>query len=424
MRLCFYNPHTITNAIGSTVLSRLAQIFGTNKENLRKHNLKYEFLLNILRDNRYNTAIVVDGAGTSFSTVLSKIPFLRNNYFIYRFISFGEIYWWCLLNDLNPLKQNIIFNRKKLDEKSDILLSFAFCTEMFISDRLIEKSIIKSFAGKKFLHASHFYKSTRIVSENIEKTGTRYMVAESDLKKSPYFNKFFGFIDQVYILPHVLRKRYIKTKEFEGRKNICLALGTLVIDDESDESNRDHFEFFRINTLHPMRKIIFENKDDLADVIDCCINFHNKDRIAIAAKSNFYKRNGIFKLIYDLFFLSEGKQYHSLDIVEKYNEYKMFIAPEENIGFSSVNMIEGMACGCAYIGIDHPMYTDLGMADKQHYIAYDGTLDDLKNKIQYYQSHPRELEIIARNGYAFAQKRFAEERVVGDFWEYLEKLTA
>jgi len=197
-----------------------------------------------------------------------------------------------------------------------------------------------------------------------------------------------------------------------------------VLEDVSEESNKDHFEFFRTNTLHPMRKAIFENKEDLKDVIDCNISFHNKDRIAISTKSKFYKKSNFFRILYDLFFLSEGKQYHSINIVEKYNEYRMFIAPEENIGFSSVNFVEGMACGCAYIGIDHAMYTDLGMVSGQHYIAYDGTLEDLRSKIQYYQNHPQELGKIAQNGYEFARKRFSEEIVVNDFWEYLEKLTA
>ena len=94
-------------------------------------------------------------------------------------------------------------------------------------------------------------------------------------------------------------------------------------------------------------------------------------------------------MIVELFFLSEGKDYHRMDIVKKYNEYKMFIAPEESIGLSSVNVVEGMACGCAYIGLDHPMYTDLGMVDKQNYIGYDGTLDDLKSKIRYYQKNKK-----------------------------------
>lgn len=424
MRLCFYNPHAITNAVGNTVLSKAAQIFGTNKNNLRKHNLKYEFVLHFLKDSRYRTALVVDGAGTSFSTVLNKIPLIKNAYFLRRIVSYIEIYLWCFLNDLSPWKQEIIFSRKKLDKKSDILFSYAFCTEMFFSDRLLERSIIKSFEGKKILHASHFYKSTKKIAQNIQKTGTVYMVAEADLKKSPYFNTFFGFIKHVYILPHVLRKRYVKTQEFGKRKNICLALGTLVIEDESDESNRDHFDFFKINTLHPMRKQVFENKDSLTQLIDCNINFHNKDRIAIGNKSRLYKKSDIFRLVYDLFFLSEGKEYHKLDIVKKYNEYKMFLSAEENIGLSSVNFIEGMACGCAYIGVSHPMYSDLGMVDQEHYIAYDGTLADLRAKIDYYQKHPAALEQIAARGHEFALRRFSEEKVVKDFFVYLEHLVS
>lgn len=423
MRLCFYNPHAVTNVMGETLLSTLARIFGTNKSNLKKHNKKYEFLLNILRDKKYNMAIVVDGAGTSLGTVLKNIPFLKSNYSIYKLFSFVEIYVWCLLNSINPFGQRIIFNRNKLDERSDILFSFAFFSDFFFSDWLIEKSIISSFRGGKLLHASHFYKSTKKVAENVRKTGTTHMVAEADLKKSPYFNNFFDFVNNVYILPHVLRKRYVKTQSFKERINKCLALGTLVIESETDASNKDYLDFFKINTLHPMRKTIFENKDSLSAFIGCHINFHNKKRLEITNKSNLYRKNNIFKLLYDLFFLSEGKKYHSMDIVKKYNEYKMFIAPEETIGLPSVNVVEGMACGCAYIGLGHAMYKDSGMIDKQHYIAYDGTLEDLKNKISYYQDHQDELEEIAENGYEFAKNRFLEEKVVADFWTYLERLT-
>jgi glycosyltransferase involved in cell wall biosynthesis len=423
MRLCFYNPHAVVNVMGETFLSRLAQIFGTNKKPLKKHNRKYEFLLKILNDKSYNTAIVVDGGGTSLSTILNKIPWLRDRYGIYKLISFTEIYVWCFLNGINPFKQKIIFNKNKLDQHHDVLFSFAFCTEIFLNDRLIEKSIIKSFKGEKILHATHFFKLTKKVAENVGKTGTTHMVAEADLKKSPYFNKFFYFIKDVYILPHVLRERYKKNTDFKERKNICLALGTLVIESELDKANDDYFSFFKIDTLHPMRKIIFENKENLSNLIDSLIYFHNEKRLAIINKSKLYKKNNIFKIVYDLFFLSEGKKYHSVDIVEKYNKYKMFIAPEENIGLPSVNVVEGMVCGCAFIGLDHAMYTDSGMVGGQNYIAYDGTLEDLKNKISYYQNHENELEKIAANGYEFAKKIFAEEKVIKDFWGYLERLT-
>lgn len=422
MRLCFYNPHAVYNSIGETCLSRLARIFGTDKNNLRRHNMKYSFLLSFLQQNKYDTAIIVDGTGASLGLVLQEIPFLKDNYIVNTIVSYVEVYVWCLLNNLNPFKQTIILDKNKLDDKIDILFSFAFCSYSFSSEKLIEKSIIKSFIGKKILHASHFYKFTKTVAENIKKTGTKYMVAESDLKKSPYFNKFFSFIKQVYILPHVLRERYVNTSKFESRKNKCLALGTLVIESESDSSNKDYIEFFKTNTLHPMRKTLFENKEKLTDVIDCLINFHNEKRLEVTNKLGAYSKYGIFRMVYDLFFLSEGKEYHKMDIVKKYNEYKMFIAPEENIGFSSVNSIEGMACGCAYIGIDHPMYSDLGMIDKKHYIAYDGSVEDLQKKIKYYQTHQKELAQIAANGCEFAKKRFTENKVKDDFWNYLKTL--
>ncbi len=422
MRLCFYNPHAAINATGDTVLSKMSQWVGKDKKNLRKHNLKYSFLLNILRDKKVKTAIVVDGADTSFSAVLDKWGWLRNSYFIHKFISVLELYLWCFFNNINPFKQTIIFDRNKLDEKSDVLFAFAYCSHIFLNEQLLEKSIIKSFPGKKILHASHFYKQTKRVAENIKKTGTHYVMAEADLKKSPYFNQFFEFIDQVYILPHALRERYKKINPLHERKNLCLALGTLVIEPENDPSNKDFFDFFKMNCLHPMRKIIYENKERLSDLIDCCINFHNEKRLDITNKSKLYNKSRIFKMIVELFFLSEGKEYHRMDIVKKYNEYKMFIAPEESIGLSSINFVEGMACGCAYIGIDHPMYTDLGMVDKQNYIAYDGTLEDLKSKIRYYKDHPKELEAIAQKGYEFARQRFSEARVTNDFLNYLNRL--
>lgn len=423
MRLCFYNPHAVYSSIGETCLSSLAQIFGTDKGTLKKHNMKYGYILNLLKQDKYNCSIIVDGTGASLGVVLQEIPFLKNNYTFNFVISFVEVYIWCILNNLNPFRQTIIWNDNKLDVKNDILFSFAFCSYSFRNKKLIEKSIFKSFKGKKVLHASHFYKSTGEVAQNIKQAGTEYMVAESDLKKSPYFNKFFGFIKQVQIMPHVLRGRYVKKSKFESRINKCLALGTLVIESESDASNKDYINFFKTNTLHPMRRILFENKDKFSDIIDCLINFHNEKRLVITSKVKAYGQYNIFKMAYDLFFLSEGKEYHKINIVQKYNKYKMFIAPEESIGFSSINSVEGMACGCAYIGVNHPMYRDLGMTDRKHYIAYDGTLENLQEKIKYYQSHQKELAIIARNGCTFAKRKFAENKVTNDFWKYLITLT-
>lgn len=419
MRLCYYNPQSINIGFGETVLSFLASVFGTDKSRLRRHNLKYAYLLDLLRSSKIKSAIVVDGTGSSFSPILDHLPLIAHRYRIYSIVVRIEVYIWCLINNVNPFKKKIIFSAENLDSKKDVLFGFAYCTYNFFDRSFVEKSLFKAYQGPKVLHASHYYKSTKLVSDNIRLTGVTHMVAEANLKKNPYFTKHYDYIKKVYILPHTLRARYVKKTDFDTRKNKCLALGTLVLESRQDPSNSDYIKFFGTNTLHPMRKIIYEHAEKLSQIIDSTITLHNKKRREIALKSKWYTQNFIFRYIYDLLFIAEGKKYHSFNIVDKYNEYKMFIAPEENIGLSSINLVEGMACGCAYIGVKQDMYTDLGMIDKRHYIGYDGTLDDLSRKILYYQSHPVELEKIAQNGYELANKYFREKKVINDFLQYL-----
>ena len=99
-------------------------------------------------------------------------------------------------------------------------------------------------------------------------------------------------------------------------------------------------------------------------------------------------------------------------MVEKFNDYKMCLVGEEILGVPGIGFVEGMACGCAYIG-QTGMYEDLGMKEGIHYIGYDGSLDDLKRKISIYQlpENQEELNKIAKTGYNFAKKMFQGSEV-------------
>lgn len=88
----------------------------------------------------------------------------------------------------------------------------------------------------------------------------------------------------------------------------------------------------------------------------------------------------------------------------------MFVSPEEESGAASINFMEGMACGTAYIGRPS-YYTAYGMIPGVHFIGYDGTLDDLKEKIRYYQERPELLAEIAAAGQEFVKKRFQPDLV-------------
>ena len=63
------------------------------------------------------------------------------------------------------------------------------------------------------------------------------------------------------------------------------------------------------------------------------------------------------------------------------------------------------------------------MKEGVHYIGYDGTLEDLKAKISYYQQpeHQEELECIANAGYEYAQSHFRGEIVAKDLLEKIVK---
>lgn len=100
-------------------------------------------------------------------------------------------------------------------------------------------------------------------------------------------------------------------------------------------------------------------------------------------------------------------------MVEKFNDYKMHIVGEEVLGIPGIGFVEGMACGSAYIGIDSPMYRDMGLIPGEHYITYDGTPEGLRTTIEYWQrpENQDELERIASNGYRFVTENFNGQRV-------------
>ena len=116
----------------------------------------------------------------------------------------------------------------------------------------------------------------------------------------------------------------------------------------------------------------------------------------------------VIRRLHDKFFLGHQKKYYSFDMVEKFNDYKMCVVGEEINGLPGIGFVEGMACGCAYFGQTVGYYEDYGMKEGVHYIGYDGTLDDLKAKIGYYQQpeHQQELETIAKAGCEFVRSHF------------------
>ena len=274
----------------------------------------------------------------------------------------------------------------------------------------------------KLFHLTHYLLETSKIANHAEKYGIKHFVAENNLaKNSNFFQKFFPSCQNVYTLPSVFQERFKPKKSFSERKNKCLATGTYQILTKKGSRVEDFMNYFNIDTPHPMRKEIYKNRESIKNMIDSYISDYNEVKPKeVSVSDNTFLR--AIKSLYNLWFVKQSK-YFEFDIVEKYNEYKMFVVPEEANDLPGIGFVEGMACGCAYFGIVDPMYSDIGLIDGLHYVGYDGTLDSLIDKIKYYQLHQNELERIARTGMDFARKNFNGEIVAKKFLEDMVNLS-
>lgn len=216
------------------------------------------------------------------------------------------------------------------------------------------------------------------------------------------FDEFFGWFHKQYlVIPFVFADRFKVVKPFAERQNKAMSVGTVTY---------PHYltKYYGHDCLQPARKQIYKNAADLKPWIDCYNSDYVEDNESAKATQNDRSILGAFRRLSDKIFLGRQKKYYSFDMVEKFNDYKMCIVGEEIIGLPGIGFVEGMACGCAYLGQTVGYYEDYGMQEGVHYIGYDGTLDDLKAKISYYQQpeHQQELETIARTGCEFVRSHF------------------
>lgn len=427
MNIVFHNPHAIwfkTNI--SCYYARTKSIS------------KYDFLFDYIYSQPQKVKILVDN--TSTATFFKGILSFLNNPVL-------DFYTWVFLNRLNPFKFEVIRNAKLLSNE-DILFSFIYGSFTHITykrDKIITSFLddLKKSNSFKVVHLTHYGYNPQIASFNTKYADVDLFVGENNLyKNSSFFRNFYSWYKKnVIVLPFVPQNRFQFNKSFAERLNKAVSTGT----NTHKITEQGFNSFYNSDVLHPMRKTILENNQSLKPYLDSLItNIKNSSDVNVSSTSIFKRKilklfvkplKYIFGDLYRLFIfvykyvfsiefnsIKKERDYYKFDIVSCYNNYKMFIVPEEVIGLPGIGFVEGMSCGCAYIGLNDPMYEDLGLIDKIHYIGYDGTIDDLISKIDYYQNNNDELEIIANNGYEFVKKNFNSDKVSRDFFENIKDL--
>ena len=380
--------------------------FLTRRKSIPKYSYIFEYFI---KNKKENVLIYID---------LSQNSFVNNKklrkFKITHLVTLVEFFLWALLNRVNIFNRKIIFNLNKITPK-DIFLSSSY-HNLDLNDRILELRPLKSIKTAFILQ--HSFADTEFISANAKDLNVNYFIAENNLyKNSEYFRKYFNWYKKdIYHIPYVFKDRFKNLKPFNKRKNICFATGTF--EHLSNHTRYETFKkFFNTETIHPMRKIIYDNLDNLGNVIDSRISDLYKNEVERKeVDGNFFQK--VFARIFNMMYAKQSN-YFKFDIVNEYNNSKMFVVPEEANDIPGIGSIEGMACGSAYIGLDDPMYKDIGLIPGIHYISYDGTLDDLRNKIIYYQSHNDELEAIALAGYNFVRKNFNGNSVAKKFYNDL-----
>lgn len=361
--------------------------------------------------------LLKSGAEVSVSTALCRRKGWKG---LIRYLldPFALIYW-VLGNKISLSKIGFVFSKAEL-RKLDVLFFMHYGNFTYEDAANAQRGSDLALALSdvdilKLGHFTHYAYQPVIGASNLRKLSVNLLVAENNLlSNSDFYRKYFSQLDaDFWCLPFIAAERFKSHTPFRERSRKLVATGSITF----KMTDPDFINFFQSDELQPLRRQIYEHADDHATEIDSMISDLNASRGADKVKVD-----PLWRRLLRRFVPHPQHSYYRKNIVDVYNSYMMFTVPEEICNLPAIGVVEGMACGCAFFGLDSPMYRDLGMVPGVHYVAHDGTLEDLVERIRHYQqpSQLSELELIAERGCKLASEKFRAEVV---YREFLDRLT-
>lgn len=292
---------------------------------------------------------------------------------------------------INKMDRNCIKVNQRVDQLNparDIIFAFGVDLASFSTKELEE---LRNFTGLVFIHLTHYFYDPVGIARSTEFIKNPVFISEGSPTETPFFQKYFDKRIPHYQLPFAFSNRFVSESSVEEKSMKCLAVGSV-----TEVFQREFQECYKSDSpvLHPMRRVIHQARESLHDVIECRI----RDFSNFESETNPQSRNS---------------RYFQEDLVNLFKSHILFISPEEIVGLPSVNFVDGMAAGTAYIGARDQMYANLGMEEGIHYIAYStGNLEDLICKIRYFLENPEKTMKIAQAGLEFAMNHFSPREIV------------
>lgn len=326
---------------------------------------------------------------------------------------------WAIFNKLDFSRVGFVFTPSGLKGMDAVIfMHYGTFTAEGESAASACRQLSESFKGIdifKIVHMTHFAYCPKIGAANLSSLSPDLLIAENNLRKNSQFflRHFNGVSGDFYHLPFVAARRFQRRAGFTNRINKLGVTGSITY----KMKDPDFLAYYAQNELQPMRRKIYERQDDFPEFIDSFIYDLDEARqkeSALSATDDVDATRAQSA--------ARQRNYYNADIVEFFNSYRMFAVPEEICDLPGISFIEGMACGAAYFGLDSPMYRDIGMIPGVHYVAYNGTLEHLLERVAYYQQHTEELELIAEQGYQIAHTTLSSTSVYSKFITALEQM--
>lgn len=319
-----------------------------------------------------------------------------------------EIWFWLRLNRIAD-KVNIHWSPDTIQNRGALyLFSYKNCVGAFS----LRKPVIDQFPVK-IVNMSHYFIRTGEKATNIKSLSGVFLAAEADLSCNPYFLKSFPADARFIILPFAVSSRFDCRKPMSARAATCAATGSYhkLTEEKPYGYYREFIDHFQIDTYHPVRKMLFERRTELAGLIDVQVSLYRERARSRGILNRLFRWLG-----YDV----KQSEYFSFDIAEFYNDHQLAIVGEEIAGLPTIGFFEAMACGCVVLGQRGHFYDKLGLMPGMHYLEHDGSFEGIKSTIQAAIKDRSRLETISRNGLDYVAKHCRGPLL----WQALEKALA
>ena len=357
MKIAIHNPH-----------------LGPNIYNLGIHN----YIFNLIKDGHV-AYIYIDKTNKDFNKEIVRwgLYLLKLERFFSHKPYRKDIMEWDF--------SKIIYTQKELNSKCDVLISF----NTHLRDMGVSKAV-KKFDGLKVWHVGDYFWNEP--ASQINKRFLNYGISHimgyaAHDKYCNYFKKSFPTYEgKVIPVPFGYADRFKNEINFEHRINKVIGVGS-------------------VNPLKPLDYPIYNYRES-SDFYPDESWFHKTRRKLIINKKTL---NNHMDFLFPEFPKIKDFRYN---LVEKFNEYKMFTSCESIWYFPPAKTFEGSACGTVNVCIDHDCNKDFGFRDGINCIMYkEGDLNDFREKIDFYMRNDSLLNEISNNAINHVSKNHKHEMI-------------